>query len=276
METEPTIFRDKPELQGKLTKIIFIADIVGQPGLTVLSSFLPRTIRKYRPDLVIANGENGDNGRGITEELVRAYTGLGVNVITTGNHVWDKAQIRRKLKGIPHLLRPLNYPPGSGGHGSVITETNSGIKIAVVNLQGRTFLPPIDCPFRTMDRFLNNLSDSVQVIFVDFHAETTAEKIALGYYLDGRVSAVVGTHTHVQTADEKILPNGTGYLTDAGMTGPFHSVIGMDTQASIRRFLTQTPQKFIVAEDNLRINGAYLEIDSGTSKCLHIERLDLP
>jgi len=237
---------------------------------------LPGLIRSRRVDLVIANGENGAEGRGMTVELVKTYTELGIDVITSGNHIWDKHPIRKEFRNLPQLLRPLNYPPGSGGHGSTVVNTKSGIPIAVINLQGRIFMPPIDCPFRIMDRELNNLKDKTRLIFVDFHAETTAEKQAFGWRFDGKVSAIVGTHTHVQTADNKILPNGTGYITDAGMTGAFDSVIGMSIKVAIQRLLTQTPQSTQLASNNLRLNGVLLDLDVASGHCLTIERLNLP
>jgi len=257
-------------------KILFIADIVGRPGLDVLTFQLPGLIRKYKVDFVIANGENGDDGRGLTVDLVNKYLDLGVDVITSGNHIWDKAPIRKEFSKLSNLLRPLNYPPGSGGRGSATYQSKSGIPVTVINLQGRTYLPPIDCPFRTVDRFLDKRTDLAKIIFIDFHAESTAEKQALGWYLDGSVTAIVGTHTHVQTADEKILPKHTGYITDVGMTGAFDSVIGMSSKVAIHRFLTQTPQPFRVAKDNLHINAVLLDVDEETGHCLNIERLNIP
>ena len=257
-------------------KILFIADVFGKPGLDVLARLLPGLIRQYEADLVIANGENGDDGKGLTVELVRTYTELGVNVITGGNHIWDKHPIRKEMRNLPHLLRPLNYPPGAGGQGSGIFTARNGEPVAVISLQGRTYMPPIDCPFRTAERELKRFEGQTRMIVVDMHAEATAEKQALAYFLDGRVSAILGTHTHVQTADERILPDGTGYITDAGMTGPHDSVIGNNIKAAVSRFLLQTPHLLLVAEHNLRLNGVYIEIDAESGRCLQIQRLNLP
>jgi len=226
--------------------------------------------------LVIANGENGAEGKGLTVELVKTLSELGVDVITSGNHIWEKQPLRKEFKNLPQLLRPLNYPFGSGGHGSIVAKTKSGKPIAVINLQGRTYMAPIDCPFRAAEREIKNLSAQTRVVFIDMHAESTAEKQALAWFLDGQASVLVGTHTHVQTADERILPGGTGFITDAGMTGAFDSVIGSSVKVAIQRFLTQTPQPFHLAAENLRLNGVVADIDEGTGKCLNIERLNLP
>jgi hypothetical protein len=212
----------------------------------------------------------------LTVELVNTYRELGVDVITSGNHIWDKYPIRKEFRKFPNLLRPLNYPPGAGGQGSVIVPARSGDPVAVINLQGRTYMNPIDCPFRTAEREIGRLEGQTKVIIIDMHAEATAEKQALAWFLDGRASAVIGTHTHVQTADERILPGGTGYITDAGMTGPYDSVIGNSVKASINRFLYQTPHPNEVAKDNLRLNGVLLEVDSGSGHCLNIRRINLP
>ena len=260
--------------RSRNVRLLFIADIVGQPGIDILTLALPNLIREQKPDLVIAKGENADNGRGMTVQQVNLFHEIGIDVITSGNHIWDKAPLRKEFKKLPNLLRPINYPPGSGGRGSVVVRTKSDIPIKVFNLQGRTFLPPIDCPFRTMDSYLNKHEEDVKIIFIDFHAETTAEKQAMGWYLDGKVSAIVGTHTHVPTADERILPKGTGYITDVGMTGSFDSVIGMETKVALRRFLTNTPQPFQVAEKNLHVCAVIVDVDKETGKCVSIERIN--
>ncbi len=260
----------------KTARILFIADIFGKPGLDILTRMLPGWIKDKRPDLIIANGENADNGRGLTVELVNSFYSLGIDVITSGNHIWDKAPIRKEFRKFPNLLRPLNYPPGSGGRGSTVFKTKTGTTITVLNLQGRTFMSPIDCPFRTLERFLENKREESPIIFIDFHAESTAEKQALAWHFDGRVSAIIGTHTHVQTADERIFEKGTGYITDAGMTGAFDSVIGMVPKVAVRRFLTQTPQPFQTASDNLHISGVEVEIDEESGKCVSIERYSIP
>ncbi|MBT3231547.1 MAG: TIGR00282 family metallophosphoesterase [Calditrichaeota bacterium] len=260
----------------KTVRILFIADIFGKPGLDILTRMLPGFAKEKRADLIVANGENADNGRGLTVELANSLYDLGVGVITSGNHIWDKAPIRKEFKKFPNLLRPLNYPSGSGGRGSTVFSTKSGIEITVLNLQGRTFMTPIDCPFRVLERYLENKKVESPIVFVDFHAESTAEKQALAWHFDGRVSAIIGTHTHVQTADERIFEKGTGYITDAGMTGSFDSVIGMVPKVAIRRFLTQTPQPFQTASDNLHICGVVVEIDSESGKCISIERFSTP
>ncbi|MFH0765638.1 MAG: TIGR00282 family metallophosphoesterase [Calditrichota bacterium] len=253
-----------------------MADIVGQPGFDILTRLLPSLINQRRPDLVIVNGENGSEGKGLTVELTRTLLEMGVDVITSGNHIWDKQPLRKELKNLPQLLRPLNYPAGSGGHGSIVVKTKSDMPVAVVNLQGRTYMTPIDCPFRTAEREIKNLAAQTRIVFVDMHAESTAEKQAFAWFLDGQASVIVGTHTHVQTADERILPGGTGYITDAGMTGAFDSVIGSSIKVSIQKFLTQTPQPFHLASENIRLNGVVADIDPATGKCLRIERLNLP
>ncbi|HED05231.1 MAG TPA: TIGR00282 family metallophosphoesterase, partial [Ignavibacteria bacterium] len=206
--------------------ILFIGDIIGQPGLIIVQTWLPNLIQKYKADLVIANGENSSGGKGCTEKEGKLLFEVGVHVITGGNHTWDKHQSQDYLKKEPRALRPLNYPKGTYGNGYYIAETKKG-KVAVINLQGRTFMAAIDDPFRTSDWILSKLDNNVKMVFIDFHAEATAEKIAMGNYLDGKVSVMVGTHTHVQTSDEHILQKGTGYITDVGMTGPYDSVIGM-------------------------------------------------
>ena len=262
---------------SKLVKFLYVGDVVGKPGLDIMKSQLPGLRKQYKPDVVIANGENGDKGRGLNTELIDTYHECGVDVITSGNHIWDKFPLRKEMRNLQFLLRPLNYPQGVSGEGSLVFETRSGVKIAILNLQGRTFLPPIDCPFRTADSEIKRLDElGINIRFIDFHAEATGEKQALGWYLDGRVSAIVGTHTHVQTADERILPRGTGYITDAGMTGSHDSVIGMVTKVSIKRFMLQIPQPFQLSDENLRLNGVYLEVEESSGKCVKIKSLNLP
>jgi 2',3'-cyclic-nucleotide 2'-phosphodiesterase len=255
--------------------ILFIGDIVGDPGLDIVRMWLPGLQRKYRTDLIIANGENASDGKGCTEKEAKILFDLGVNVITGGNHTWDKHQSQEFLKKDSRVLRPLNYPKGTFGNGYFVADTPKG-KVAVINMQGRSFMAPIDCPFRTSDWIISKLKSEAKVIFIDFHAEATAEKLALASYLDGKVSAIVGTHTHVQTADERILANGTGYITDVGMTGPYDSVIGMKTDAAINRFLYQTPQKYQTATDNVHMTAVFFKIDSDSGKTLEIERLFIP
>ncbi len=255
--------------------ILFIGDIVGQPGLSIVNMWLPQLQKKYRADVTIVNGENVSDGKGCTEKEAKILFDLGVDVITGGNHTWDKHQSQEFLKKDPRVLRPLNYPRGTYGNGYYIAEKQKG-KIGVVNLQGRAFMAAIDCPFRTSDWVIPKIKQETNIIIVDFHAEATAEKVALVNYLDGKVSAVIGTHTHIQTSDERIFPKGTGYITDCGMTGPYDSVIGMKTEAAINRFLYQTPQKYQPAVDNVHLSGVFLKIDVNTGKTVEIERIFFP
>jgi metallophosphoesterase (TIGR00282 family) len=255
--------------------LLFIGDIIGQPGMDITQTWLPGLIQKYKADFVIVNGENLSDGKGCTDKEGPKLFDIGVNVITGGNHTWDKFQSQDYLKNEPRSIRPLNYPKGTHGNGYIIAESKKG-KVAVINIQGRTFMTPIDCPFRTMDWVLQRIKNETNIIFVDFHAEATAEKMAMGYYLDGKVSALVGTHTHIQTADERILPNGTGYITDVGMTGPYESVIGMTTIAAINRFLYATPQKYETAKENVHLTGVYFKIEIESGKTLEIERIFFP
>ncbi len=255
--------------------LLFVGDVIGQPGMDIVQMWLPGLIQKYKADFVIVNGENISDGKGCTDKEGPKLFELGVNVITGGNHTWDKHQSQDYLKVEPRSLRPINYPKGTHGNGYYISETKKG-KVAVINLQGRTFMTAIDCPFRSMDWILARIKQETKVVFVDFHAEATAEKMAMGFYLDGKVSAIVGTHTHIQTADERILPNGTGYITDVGMTGPYDSVIGMKVTAAINRFLFATPQKYETAKDNVHLAGMFFKIDTETGKTLELERIFFP
>jgi metallophosphoesterase (TIGR00282 family) len=258
-----------------LINILFVGDIVGEPGMNITRMMLPGLIKKFDADLVIANGENVSEGKGRTEKEGGELFSLGVHVITGGNHTWDKRQSQEYLKKMPNVLRPQNYPKGTYGRGYYIAETVKG-KVAVVNLQGRAFMPPIDCPFRTAEWIIGKLKDETKVILIDFHAEATAEKQALAFFLDGKVSAVVGTHTHVQTADERISEKGTAFITDVGMTGPYDSVIGMKSEAALNRFLYQTPQKYQTAVDNVHFAAIFLSVDELTGRTRHIERIFLP
>ena len=255
--------------------LLFVGDIIGQPGMDIVQTWLPGLIQKYKADFVVVNGENLSDGKGCTDKEGPKLFNIGVNVITGGNHTWDKHQSQDYLKAEPRSLRPINYPKGTHGNGYHIADTKKG-KVAVVSLQGRTFMTPIECPFRTMDWILNRIKSETKVVFVDFHAEATAEKMAMGLYIDGKVSAIVGTHTHIQTSDERILPNGTGYITDVGMTGPYDSVIGMKSSAAINRFLFATPQKYETAKDNVHLTGMFFKIDTETGKTLAIERIFFP
>ncbi len=258
--------------------VLFIGDVVGEPGLRIVEMLLPNFKKMYNVDFCIANGENVADGKGITPETAQRLFKAGVNVITTGNHVWDKLQfVKDYLINEPNILRPLNYPKGTYGKGYVVYNLPSkNIKIAVINLQGRVFLYPIDCPFRTAEMALAKISKETKIIIVDMHADATAEKMAMGWYLDGRVSAVVGTHTHIPTADGRILPGGTAYITDIGMTGPYDSVIGMEKRSSILRFLYQTPHKYEVAQNDVKFSSVLISIDAETGKALRIESIIYP
>ncbi len=256
--------------------ILFIADIIGKAGLEITQSLLPRLVRENMIDCVIANGENAASGKGLTPALAKTLRQTGIHVITSGNHIWDKDKIYDYFIQDPYLIRPLNYPPGAYGEGACIFETASKDRIGVINIQGRSFMYPIECPFRKADEEIDRMKRSdVSAIIVDFHAESTAEKIALSWFLDGRISALIGTHTHVQTADEHIMPKGTAYITDAGMTGPYDSVIGMQKESAIQRFLTQMPVRYKVANENPRFNGVLLNIDKTSMKAIRIRRLQL-
>jgi 2',3'-cyclic-nucleotide 2'-phosphodiesterase len=255
--------------------ILFVGDIIGKPGLSLVQTWLPGLIQKYKADFVIANGENVSDGKGCTEKEGKILFDLGVNVITGGNHTWDKYQSQDYLKSEPRSLRPLNYPKGTYGNGHYTGDTKKG-KVAVINLQGRTFMADIDCPFRSAEWIISRIKSETKVIIVDFHAEATAEKVAMINFLDGKITALIGTHTHVQTADERLFPEGTAYITDVGMTGPYESVIGMKTQAALNRFLYQTPQKYETAENDIHLCGVFIKADSETGKALEIERIIFP
>lgn len=256
--------------------ILFIGDIVGKPGRQAVSRELHRLVDRYHVDVVIANGENASGGFGITAESARELFACGIHLFTSGNHIWDKKEALEYLKHEERILRPANYPEGAPGKGRTVTVTPAGVKVGVINLEGRVFMDNLDCPFRAADREIAALADLTKVILVDFHAEATSEKTSLGWYLDGRVSAVVGTHTHVQTADERILSSGTAYITDVGMTGAFDSVIGVRKDEPIQKFLTQLPAKFEVAKKDLRLNGVVVTIDEATGHAVGIERVNIP
>ncbi len=255
--------------------VLFIGDVVGAPGRRALEELLSRVVDRHLIDLVIANGENAAGGLGITPMVADQLLGLGIDVLTSGNHIWKHKEIIPYLEATDRLLRPANYPPGTPGRGLSLVETAAGEKAAVLNLEGRVFMSPLECPFRTADLVLAAVPPEVKVIIMDMHAEATSEKQAMGWHLAGRVSAVVGTHTHVQTADERILPGGTGYISDAGMTGPVDSVIGMKKEIILERFLSQLPQPFKVATQNIQLQGVILQIDP-QGRCQEIKRLNLP
>lgn len=255
-------------------RVLFVADIVGEEALDFVADLLPRIKNYYKVEFTIVNGENADKGKGITTKQVKRLQEIGVDCITSGNHVWDQRKKDVLVQFAGYLLRPLNYPEGNLGLGSKTFKLEDGRKIAVVNLQGRSFLYSIDCPFRMAEKEVRRLRSETPLIFIDFHAEATAEKQALAWHLDGKVSTLIGTHTHVQTADERILPNGTAYLTDAGMTGPMDSVIGMDVPRAIERFILQSHVYYAIAKGNVRLNGVIIDIDDTTGKATHIQRLN--
>jgi metallophosphoesterase (TIGR00282 family) len=257
-------------------EILFVADVFGRPGRRALAAGVARWRAARRPALVVVNGENAAGGFGLTPEILNELLAAGADVVTSGNHIWDKREIYRALESEPRLLRPDNYPVENPGHG-VWTGTADGVPVAVLNLQGRVFMKEIDCPFRRLDAFLARppVADARAVV-VDFHAEATAEKLAFGRYADGRVTAVVGTHTHVPSADARLLPGGTAYVTDLGMTGPHDGVIGVEAAGAIERFLRQTPTRFRVARGGVRFQGAIVTFDPATGRATAIERIDEP
>lgn len=246
--------------------ILAIGDIIGKPGRKALSQLLPGLRRQYGIDLVMANGENAAGGIGLTLATAWEMLNAGADVLTSGNHIWMHREIYPYLDGEMPILRPLNYPPGVPGRGHIVIG-----KVAVVNLIGRVFIGDLDCPFQAMDKLLSELEQPI--IIVDFHAEATSEKVAMGRYLDGRVSAVLGTHTHVGTTDAQILPGGTAYVSDIGMTGPLDSVIGDDAEAAIQRFLTRMPHRLSVGKGKIALNGILVKVDDDTGKALSIERI---
>ena len=256
-------------------KILFLGDIFGQPGRRIVKEALPALCDEFAPDLILANGENAAAGFGITPALVEELLDLGIAVLTSGNHIWDRKEI------IPYfsehadgrLLRPANYPANAPGHGLYVGKNSEGVEFAVANLQGRVFMQTLECPFRTADALLEKIPPSVKIRIVDMHAEATSEKLALGWYLDGRVTAVVGTHTHIPTADEMVLPGGTAYITDLGMTGPYDSIIGIEKEAVIRKFLDQMPLRFEVAKGDTRLCGVLIEADAATGRATSIQRI---
>ena len=255
--------------------ILFVGDVVGKPGRRAVRELLPSLIDKYAIDLVIANGENAAGGFGLTPEIAEEFLELNINVITSGNHIWDNKSILDYIDGKAWLLRPANYPSGVPGVGSGVFETPIGLKVGVLNLQGRVFMEPIDCPFRKGDEIVGEMKREASVIIVDFHGEATSEKVAMGWFMDGKVSAVIGTHTHVQTSDERLLPKGTAYMTDAGMTGSIDSIIGVQVDKALNRFLTKMPQKFETAKKNIQLQGVVITVESGSGKAVEIKRVRL-
>ncbi len=256
-------------------KVLFIGDIIGEPGRKMVKQCLPDLRRTHVPELIVANGENAAGGFGITPAVAEELFGLGIQVLTSGNHVWDKKEIEPYLAGQDRLIRPANYPPGTAGAGSAVLATDGSGKIAVLNLEGRVFMSNLEDPFRTAEREIERLRKDARVVIIDFHAEATSEKAALAWHLDGKVSAVIGTHTHVQTADERILPGGTAFLTDVGMTGPTDSVIGVRKEDAINRFLTQRPHKFEIPKGPVHLDAVAIDIDARSGKARSIERIKL-
>lgn len=256
-----------------MIRLLFIGDIVGRPGRNLIRRGLGALREYHQADLVIANVENAAAGFGITREIGDEFLGQGVDVMTSGNHIWDRKEAIDYIGVEPRLLRPANFPAGVPGNGSYLARTPDGVSIGVINVMGRVFMTSIDDPFAVVLKQIEALKTRARVIFVDFHAEATSEKVAMGWHLDGKVTAVVGTHTHVQTADDRVLPRGTAYLTDVGMTGPHDSIIGVQIEAALGRFLTGMPSRFETAEDNPRLNAVIVEADEASGRALDIERL---
>jgi len=256
-------------------KILFIGDIVGRPGRELVRRGLTTIVEEHGIDLVIANAENSAAGFGITREIGDQLLEWGVDVMTSGNHIWDKKEALAYIGTEARLLRPANFPAGAPGNGRYLARTRDDVSVGVVNVMGRAFMAPLDDPFAVVLREIDALRERTRIIFVDFHAEATSEKIAMGWHLDGKVTAVVGTHTHVQTADERILPKGTAYLTDAGMTGPHDSIVGVEVEAALGKFLTGLPARFETATGNPRLHAVIVEADEKTGLATDIERLSL-
>jgi 2',3'-cyclic-nucleotide 2'-phosphodiesterase len=254
-------------------KVLYIGDIMGEPGRRAVARAIPRLVSQRKIDVVVGNGENVAGGFGITPELAEELFSMGLSAITTGNHAWDKKEILDYFPRERRLLRPANYPEGVPGQGSVVIETAGGEELGILQLMGRVYMPTLDCPFQTAKREMARLKKRVATVLVDMHAEATSEKMAMGHYLDGEATAVVGTHTHVQTADEQILPRGTAYMTDIGMTGPLHGVIGVKQELAIEKFLTGMPRRFEVASGPTVFCAVLIELDARIGKALSIERI---
>jgi 2',3'-cyclic-nucleotide 2'-phosphodiesterase len=251
--------------------ILFIGDIFGSPGRRIVADHLQDIVATNQIDLAIANAENSAGGFGVTPAIAEDLFALGIDVLTSGNHIWDKREIFDYLARQPRLLRPANYPEGPG-NGVISYRTRTGIECAVINLQGRVYMPATECPFRKADQILNGLDPAIKVKFVDFHAEVTSEKVALGWYLDGRVSALIGTHTHIATADTRILPGGSAYQTDCGMTGPYDSVIGVQTDIVLQRFLTSLPVRMEAAKNRPELHAVIVDVDETTGRARSVRR----
>ncbi len=254
-------------------KILFIGDIVGSPGRDAIKNLLPELKKEYNLQFVIANAENAAGGSGITPQVAEELFSSGVDVLTSGDHIWKKREIFEIIDRDERILRPINFPSGAPGRGFAIFKTKEGFKVGVVNVNGRVFMEALECPFRTTLSAVKEIASQTNIIIVDIHAEATSEKVALSWYLDGKVSAVLGTHTHIQTADERILPQGTAYITDVGMTGPCDSVIGRKIEDVLQRFLTAIPTRFAVAGENIQLQAVVLDIDEKTAKARSIIRV---
>ncbi|WP_433749933.1 TIGR00282 family metallophosphoesterase [Falsibacillus pallidus] len=254
-------------------RLLFVGDVVGSPGRDMIKEYLPRLKEKFRPQFTIVNGENAAGGKGITEKIYRQILESGANVVTLGNHTWDNREIFEFIDKAKNMVRPANFPEGNPGQGIVYSKFNQH-EIAVISLQGRTFLPAIDCPFLKAEELVEEAKQRTNIIFVDFHAEATSEKQAMGWFLDGKVSAVVGTHTHVQTADNRVLPQGTAYLSDVGMTGPYDEILGMTKESVLKRFLTSMPVRFEVPKEGRKqLSACIIDLDDATGKASKIERI---
>ena len=253
-------------------KVLFIGDIVGQSGRRALKEQLPRLKSEYSPDFIVVNGENAAGGKGITADIANALFDLGADGITMGNHTWDNKNIFEWIDTEPRIVRPANYPPGTPGSGAALLKKN-GKELWIVNLMGRVYLPAIDCPFRTLEKLAERWKKKPAAVLVDMHAEATSEKLAIAWHFDGKVSAVVGTHTHVQTNDEQIFPQGTAYITDVGMTGSREGILGMEREAVIRKFLTQLPVRFQADEGKYQLHGVVLDLDEESGKARSIRKI---
>jgi len=258
-----------------MMKVIIVGDVVGKPGRKILTATLKRLKEEHEAEFVVANVENAAEGAGVVPKVGDEILNAGVDVMTSGNHIFDKKDVIPYIENQPRLLRPANYSPEAPGRGLWLGSTVSGTQVAVINIQGRIFMPPTDCPFRTADRLLEEIGKRASIVIVDHHAEATSEKLAMGRYLDGRVSVVVGTHTHVQTADEQLLPGGTSYITDLGMTGPYDSIIGVESQLVITRFIRGLPVRYQTAQHKPQLHGVIVEIDERNGKSIAIQRLQV-
>ncbi|MDK2815442.1 MAG: 2,3-cyclic-nucleotide 2-phosphodiesterase [Moorella sp. (in: firmicutes)] len=254
-------------------RVLMIGDVVGRPGRKAIRELLPPLLQEYRPALVVANGENAAGGNGITPAIAGELFAAGIDILTMGNHVWDKREALALLEEDERIVRPANYPPGTPGRGYILVKVKEDLQVGIINLSGRVFLSSLECPFRLGRRLAEEIGEITKIILVDFHAEATSEKVALGWYLDGLVSAVIGTHTHIQTADARVLPQGTAYITDVGMTGPRDSVLGVKTELVVKKFLTQLPVRFEVAGGIIQLEAVLVDIDPATGRAMAIQRL---